>query len=173
MLGCVERSSARAALALAGVGAVLIVLMMLQVMVDVVSRFLFALPLPGTIEIVSHYYMVGATFLPLALVQVERGHFAAETLRSLMPRRLNVALDGVNGLVVAAATSIIAWKSCGTAIDATEINEQVQLSLFVIPTWPSRWALPISFALMAVIALAGACRDFGAAAGRAGAGAER
>lgn len=160
MFNATETLFQRLALALAGIGAVLIVLMMLQIFADVISRFVFSYPLPGTIEIVSHYYMVGSTFLPIALVHLERGHFFAESFKSLVSPRVIRALDGTNGLVLAFMAGLIAWRTLGTALESTAVNEQVQLSLFVIPTWPARWTLPVSFCLLTLVALLEAWRDF-------------
>jgi hypothetical protein len=54
---------------LLAIGAAIITLMALHVIADVSCRYLLNQPLPGTIEIVSLYYMVAVIYLPLAYVQ--------------------------------------------------------------------------------------------------------
>ena len=46
------------------IGGLAIALMMLHITADVVLRFLFSSPPPGTITYVSNYYMVIAAFVP-------------------------------------------------------------------------------------------------------------
>ena len=48
--------------------------MAVHVIADVSARYLFNQPLPGTIEIVSLYYMVAVIYLPVAYVQSRRQH---------------------------------------------------------------------------------------------------
>ena len=45
-----------------------VALMMVHITVDVISRYVFNYPLPGTITVVSNFYMVLVAFLPLAFV---------------------------------------------------------------------------------------------------------
>ena len=63
-----------------------IVILTLHVCVDVASRYIFNLPLPGTTEMVARYYMVGAVFLPLAYCQIHRQHFNATLFEAFLPR---------------------------------------------------------------------------------------
>ena len=46
-------------------GGILMVLMMLQITLSVLGRYLISQPIPGTLEVVSSYYMVGVVFFPL------------------------------------------------------------------------------------------------------------
>ena len=49
------------------IAGIAIALMMLHVSLDVAFRYLLGAPLPGTLTIVTYYYMVIAAFVPLAL----------------------------------------------------------------------------------------------------------
>ena len=75
--------------ALALVGGVAIILLMLHVVADVMGRELFRFPLEGTLEIVSFYYMVAVTFFPLAYVCHNEGHISVELFTKNLPRRGN------------------------------------------------------------------------------------
>ena len=99
-------------------GGVLVMAMMLHIVADVLSKWLFNFPLDGTLEIVSHYYMVGLIFLPLAFVQQKGSHIVAEiftyfpfTAPSMLMVRLGVGSemsDGevVGSLVIVATTAL-------------------------------------------------------------------
>jgi len=73
------------ALALA---AAFLVLMALHITVDVVLRLMFGGAFPGTLEIVSFYYMVYAVFLPLAFVERRGEHIEVDAFFNLMPARV-------------------------------------------------------------------------------------
>ena len=65
----------QAAIGIAAVG-----LMMFHITFDVIGKYLFNAPLPATLEIVSHYYMVVVVFLPLAMVEKRDAHISVEVL---------------------------------------------------------------------------------------------
>ena len=69
------------------VGAACILLMMLNVSADVFMRQVFNAPLPGTITIVSNYYMVLIVFLGLAAAEREDSHVSVEFLTDLLKER--------------------------------------------------------------------------------------
>ena len=54
-------------------GAVML-LMMLQITLDVVCKYLFNWPIPMTLETVATYYMVALVFLPLGQVTRKEDH---------------------------------------------------------------------------------------------------
>jgi TRAP-type C4-dicarboxylate transport system permease small subunit len=155
----------RASYGLAAIGAVLVVLMMLQVILDILGKLVFRFPIPGTIEIVSHYYMVGATFLPMALVEIGRGHFIADMFKATLPPRVISAIDAFNGMVLVLVSALVTWRTLLNALEATQVGEHVRTAYFTIPIWPTRWFLPVSFALLAAVAFVHVLEHARAAAG--------
>ena len=140
------------AAAFAYLATAVIVLLTLHVCVDVGSRYLFNLPLPGTTEMVARYYMVGAVFLPLAYCQIRRQHFNATLFEDYLPRRLLKRVDGVHDLVMCLLAGLIAYCTMLAAYDATVIGERVQTAFYPLLTWPSRWLVPIGTAVLCVVA---------------------
>ena len=69
------RGTTNGATAIAGV---FMVAMMLNIVADVLSKWLLNFPIDGTLEFVANYYMVGLIFLPLAYVQRAGGHIVVE-----------------------------------------------------------------------------------------------
>jgi TRAP-type C4-dicarboxylate transport system permease small subunit len=138
-----------AAQALAQLGALAIVLMMLHVVADVTGRWLFNHPLPGTIEIVSYYYMVMVTALPFAYVTRSQGQIAVEMFTSWLPPRPLLMVEVFAGLLLLIYVVLFAWKMGQEAIRMTMIGEIHDGGTMQIITWPSRWMPPIAMGVMA------------------------
>ena len=143
----------KAARLLVRLGCVLVGLMALHVVLDVAGRYILNAPLPGTVEMVSHYYMVGVIFLPLAYVQSRRGHFAAEIFTQRMSPLAIALLEAIVTLVTALLLAFLAWRTAAYALEFTHARESVQTAYFTISTWPSRWLVPLGLGLMALYAL--------------------
>jgi TRAP-type C4-dicarboxylate transport system permease small subunit len=154
-----ERSTERLAKALTLVAGVCIVAMMLQVMLDVTLRYAFAAPIPGTAEIVSAYYMIGVVFLPLALVQRERGHVMIELFTMWMSPRGKALMDAVVLLVCAGALSIFTYSGIEKAVAMT-LRDEIRVGLIEVTVWPSRWFVPLGCGVMALIMVLQAVREF-------------
>ncbi|WP_161958760.1 TRAP transporter small permease [Ferruginivarius sediminum] len=145
-----ERSTERLAKALTFVAAVCIVAMMLQVMLDVTLRYAFAAPIPGTAEIVSAYYMIGVVFLPLAMVQRERGHVMIELFTMWMRPRSKALMDAAVLVVCAAALVIFTYSGIEKAIAMTA-RDEIRVGLIDVTVWPSRWFVPFGCGAMAIV----------------------
>ena len=138
------------ALATAGLAVLAIVAMMAHVNADVFGRVLFDTPLPGTIEIVSHWYMVALAFLPLAYVERVDGHIDVELLAPLQPPRLRRINLAVAKLVAAGYYGLLAYVSADRALEKWAIGEYAMGSIaFVI--WPTRFFIPVGVGLLAVL----------------------
>lgn len=70
-----------------------IAVMMVHIVLDVVLRNVFNYPLPGTITIVSYYYMAIAAFMPLAFAEQKSAHISVEVITELMPAGVQRHLD--------------------------------------------------------------------------------
>jgi TRAP-type C4-dicarboxylate transport system permease small subunit len=132
------------------VGAAAVVLMMLHISIDVVSKYIFQRPLPGTIAIVSNYYMIVVAFLPLAFTERRNGHISVEVATSLLPMRVQRILNLIAmlfGAVIFAALAWQSWIEAGRAmqVGAFEIEQNAKLLI-----WPPRYLLPLGCGLMAV-----------------------
>lgn len=136
------------------IGAVAVVLMMVHISVDVVAKYLFGMPMPGTITIVSNYYMIVVAFLPLAFAERRNGHISVEVLTVHMPMPAQRVLNVIGMLFAAAVFGALAWQGWveagrARAIGAFEIEQNTKLL-----TWPARFLLPLGCGLMCVTLLA-------------------
>ncbi len=135
---------------LAYFGGVFIVLMMLQIVADVLGRELFGLPIDGTLEIVSFYYMVAVTFFPLAYVSHGEGHIMVELFTRGLSRRKLAGLEAVVGLACVAFVVMFTYQTWIAALESFDTGEMWETSDDLITIWPSRFALPIGAFLMGI-----------------------
>ncbi len=135
---------------LAIIAALALGLMMLHVTADVVGKYAFNSPIPGTAEVVASYYMVSAVFLPLAWVEIREGSIMVEILYDLLPglgRRICLFLATVLSAVFYGG---LAWLSWAPAVKAWQIGEVVEGTWRVV-VWPTKFLLPIGLALACVV----------------------
>lgn len=123
-------------------------LMMMHVTADVFAKWLFNHPLEGTIEIVSGYYMVAVSFLPLAYISRHEGQIIVELFTQGISKRKLFRLDGLVNIFTILYLSLFTWQTTVAAIEQTEIGELWETAGGFVHIWPSRWLLPIGCALM-------------------------
>ena len=132
-------------------------LMMIHVNVDVFSRYLFNRPVPGTLEIVSNYYMVAVVFLPLAMVERNNAHISVELVSQHLPLRPRMLLIAFASLASAAYFAAFTWQTWFDAIAKFELGEYIRGQIAII-NWPSRFVLPLGCALITLVLLYNAWR---------------
>ena len=156
------RLSATVAQIMLVAGGVAMVLMTLHTLADITARYFFNAPLPGTLEIATHYYLVPITFLPLAAVELRREHVVVEAFTHLLPDRWNLWLDVIVRILCIAALAIFTWRTALEAMLKTEKSEFVSAIYFNLQIWPVRWVLPISLAAFALAMLSTLLNDLAA-----------
>lgn len=120
-------------------GCAALALMMLHVTADVAGKYLLGQPIVGTLETVSHYYMVAAVFLPLAIVQKHRGQIIVDiATQHLQPRRLAL-VEGLVSLIALGFLVLFVWQATRRAVEMTAVLEKVNAAHFPIDIWPTRW----------------------------------
>ncbi len=127
-----------------------LVLMMLHVTADVLGKYLFLAPIPGTSEVVASYYMIATVFLPLAYIEVQRRPIVVELFYDLLPKVLHPPLDILGTLASIAFYGFLAWQSWFIALNAYEIGETVEGAWRVV-VWPSRFLLPVGLVLASFV----------------------
>ncbi|MBA1154586.1 TRAP transporter small permease [Microvirga sp. Marseille-Q2068] len=137
---------------LAWVAGLVILLMMIHVMIDVLGKYLFNAPLPGTAEVVAAYYMIGAVFLPIAYVEAAGGSIVVEVIYEKVPERAQKLMLVTADLISAIYYSVLAWFSWDLAVRAWRVNETVD-GIWRITTWPAKFLLPFGFCLAVVVLL--------------------
>jgi len=120
----------------------------------VVAKFFFGRPLPGTITMVSSYYMIAVAFLPLAFTEMRNAHISVEILVEHFPNGAQRGLNVAAMLFGAVVFAMLGWQGFIEAerariSGAFVIEQDVKLLI-----WPARYLLPISALLMTVTLLA-------------------
>jgi TRAP-type C4-dicarboxylate transport system permease small subunit len=128
-------------------------LMMSHVCVDVFLRFILGYQIEATIEIVSAYYMVALVFLPLAYVERNDGHIAADVVVQQLPPGVRLVLRRVAGLIVLICMAVLFYCSLVEAVNRTLEGELVRSGETFLPIWLSRWLVPIGSGAMMLAAL--------------------
>ena len=129
------------------------VAMMMHIFLDVLLRGLFNKPLTGTLEIVSSYYMVAVSFLPLAALELSRDMVFVEVFTSRMSASRRRVMDAFARLLAFGAMALIAVSAAKYAWKQTLRGELMDVVFFDLLIWPTRWIAAIGFAFAALAAL--------------------
>ena len=132
--------------ALVTVAALALLAMMLHVNADVIGKYVFNRPIPGTAEVVASYYMVAAVFLPLAWVEIREGTILVELFYAILPAAPKAALLALATALSAAFYGGLAWLSWVPALQAFRIGEVVE-GAWRVTIWPTKFLLPLGLAL--------------------------
>ena len=134
------------------IGAICVVLMMLHVTADVLGRYLFNAPLPGTIVVVANYYMIIVAFIALGVAEEKRAHISVEFLTDLMPRPAQTGFSLFSGVLTVAVVVLLMVGGWTEAVTKTEIGATMEQGSQRIEVWQGYWLVPLGAALMALIA---------------------
>ena len=134
-------------------GAVAVVLMMVQNVADVVLKNLFNRPIPLTSALVAHWYMVAAAFLPLALAEKLNRHIAVEILFLRFGAQVRRWLGALVCLAAAVISGGVAFHLWGEAMKRMRTGTFLVEQSISLITWPTYFFLPMGFGLMAAILL--------------------
>ncbi len=137
---------------LAAIGCVAVVLMMLHITLDVFMR-LIGYPIPATVTIVPHYYMLPIIFLPLALAERNDAHITVEVLVQLLRRRWQRNLAVLSWIVSAAVFSLLFYQTLLDALEKAAVGTFMMEVDWKIPIWASYFFLPVGFALVVILLL--------------------
>lgn len=135
---------------LAFFGCVGVVLMMLHITVDVFLR-LIEYPIPATVTIVPHYYMLPIIFLPLALTERNDAHITVEVLVQLFSRGVQKTLAVLAWIVSTGVFGILFYQTLLDALDKTEKGTFMMEVDWKIPIWASYYFLPVGFAVVILV----------------------
>jgi TRAP-type C4-dicarboxylate transport system permease small subunit len=145
-----ERTISRISRFLNGIGAGILVLMVLMVVVDVSLRFFFNRPVEGSYEIVE-FMMAVVVCLGMAYCGVKQGHTAVEFLVERFSERTQAIIDCFNYLVCTLLFVLICWKSISQAGVLKE-GESIS-TVLEVPLYPFLWILGICSGMLGLVFL--------------------
>lgn len=127
-----------------------LMLMLALIMADVSLKYLMDLPITGTLEIVSYYFMPIAVYLALPYVERAGEHISVPLVTDLLPEPVRRALAIVVALLSAGYLLVVAWACGQKALALTQSGDAVNVIYFDLIIWPARWLVPIAFVLLAI-----------------------
>lgn len=136
---------------LTALGALATLALLIHVSADVALRSLRGTPIPATYEIVTHYYMVGLAFLPLAWVERQGGMVRIDVVHGLLPLRAQRISDRAVTLVSMLVYALLAWVTWRTAMTNTGNGSFIMTNGVRVVTWPAYWLPPVGLALAALV----------------------
>lgn len=135
---------------LIAVAGICLALMMVHVIADVGLKYVANAPIPGTAEVVAHYYMVAAVFLPLPLVELNNRSIYVDLFYHMMGQALQRASLLLAYGAQIAFFGVLAWQTSHDAMAAYAKGDLVEGIVNVI-VWPGRFFLPIGFWLAVAV----------------------
>lgn len=133
------------------VGLVAVGLMMLHITIDVAGKFIFNVPVPATIAMVSSYYMVVVAFLPIAFAETRNSHITVEVLTELFPMRIQKHLYSWSYVISALVYGLLTYRMWHEAVRAQGNGTFIMEQSTKLVTWPSYYLLPIGCGLMTLV----------------------
>ena len=134
------------------------IVMMLHIDADVFGRQILSSPVPGTYQCVSHWYMVGFIFLPVAFVQYKRKHLKVTAFTLKLPDIGKGILDIIGLGFMAAIFGVFCWYSWPMAIHHMEVGSYFH-EVWDVTVWPVYFYVPIGTGAVALQALAHIVED--------------
>lgn len=133
------------------IGSAVLCLMAVQIVVDVAMRNLLGAGFPATSELVSKYFMLVVSFLPVAYAELERRHIEASVFTDMMPSSTRPAINLLGFSLSFLAYLFLTYGTAAEAARQTSRKAYVETGLMDFYTWPGYWILPICFGLMTVV----------------------
>ena len=134
------------------IGTACVILMMLHVTADVIGRYFFNAPLPGTIVVVANYYLVVMVFIAIGVAEEKRAHISVEFVTDLMPPRIQSGFSVFSSALTVVVISVLMIAGYTEAMKKTNIGATMEQGSQMIEVWQSYWAIPVGAGLMALIA---------------------
>lgn len=147
-----ERILAVLARILIWAAAICLVAMALHVTADVIMKYVFNKPIPGTAEVVAYYYMLAVVFLPLPFVETRNSAISVDLFYNMFstPLRRGCMLLAYAGQT--AFFGVLGYQSFSDALKSHRINEFIdgQIQVYV---WPPAFFLPAGLWLATAISV--------------------
>ncbi len=140
----------RTATFFATIGGFFIFLMMMHICADVLLKYVFNSPIPGTLEIVSAIYMTIVVFFPLMAVTLFDGHISVTLFSELLNLRARKIMIFLVSLFCFLVTAYVFYAGFDQALRKMAAGESWETASGYISIWYARWSFPIGMGLTAV-----------------------
>lgn len=132
------------------VGVGLILIMVLLIVVDILSRLIFNVALQGSYEVVE--YIMGLVIVfALGYTQIKDGHISVTTLIEMLPLSLQALAGRFVNLVGLVMFGLISWQTWEKA--GMEVAAGTTSAVLYIPKYPFMYACAFGFAVLTLVYL--------------------
>ncbi len=128
-------------------------LMMLHILLGVIMRVVFHIPLLGTNAIVAYFYMTILVFLGVFVVSSRNEQIRADVIANLLPKPVRRVTDSMAEIITLLFLGALAWGLADAALQKTRIHAQVDAVFGYISVWPLYWITAFGIGLAAVTVL--------------------
>lgn len=136
------------------VGAFSVIAMMFHITIDVVMRPFGSFSVPATLTMVTKYYMIALTLLPLAWVEKNQSMIVVEVLSKFYKGWVLTLNNFSVNFASFCLYSILAKATWHQAIDQFHAGTYAASLNIHIPIWPAFFILPLSFSLASLVCMA-------------------
>jgi TRAP-type C4-dicarboxylate transport system permease small subunit len=133
------------------IGSAVLVLMALQIVIDVFMRNVLGAGFPATAELVSKYYMIAVSFLPIAFAELQRRHVEATIFTDMMPVWSRNVVYFIGFALSLIMYTLLFYGTATEALVQTKRRAYVEAGTMDFITWPGYWILPLCFGLMVLV----------------------
>jgi TRAP-type C4-dicarboxylate transport system permease small subunit len=134
---------------LGATGAVLVV-MMFHICAEAVVRLVAPSATLHTLAIVSTWYMIFLTFLPLPYVREVHGYMCVELIDLLLKGLARRVLQVFVAALSAAYLAILTYLTFQDALEQMQVGKVIETATTYLPIWPPVWALPLALGLVMI-----------------------
>ena len=127
------------------VGVSVLAIMMLLTAGDVLLRYFFNRPIPGSFELTAFMMAIVVSF-GLAYTAVRKGHVNVELVVSRLPQRAQAVIYSITGLISLGLFSMISWQ-CILQAKTLFLGKSASEVLY-IPVFPFLLVTSFGFALL-------------------------
>jgi TRAP-type C4-dicarboxylate transport system permease small subunit len=141
-----RRGVAKASESVSIVAGVALVVLMVHVSLSVILRKAFNIDLPGTIEIISNWWMPLILYCGLALTQRKNEHIQVTLITGALSPRLSRIAHTVACFIAAAMVSYLTFYAVQGAVESFEIREAA-VGVVNFPIWPVKALIPLGLVM--------------------------
>ncbi len=148
--------------ALAAVGALVLVYLMVATSVDVFLRNTTGRGLHGVVEY-SEILMAALVFLGLGQAQRTDAHIAVDIVVRRLPRPAERVVTTAGLVVTVVVLLFLAYATANSAVESFQAGER-HYGVAAVPMWPARASIPLGLTVMALEGVVQAIRQWTAPA---------
>lgn len=132
-------------------GGLAVVAMMLHVCADILLREAFGIVIPGTLEIVSFFYMVACICLAYPIMQLAGEQVVVEVFLQRLSKAMLRPVNLVATVLTLVYIGYLTTAAFSGAWAATRDGEMALVGDSDLITWPSRWINVAGMAIMSLV----------------------